>query len=50
MADSAAPQTETQLASIFTGKGRWKSGLPDILVALEALGRARRVEGERWMG
>jgi hypothetical protein len=45
-----APQTESQLAARFTGKGRWKSRLPDILAALEALGRARRLDDGRWMG
>jgi hypothetical protein len=47
---SPTAQTEAQLAARFTGKGRWKSRLPDILAALEALGRARRVEDGRWMG
>ena len=50
LADTNAAQTEAQLAANFTGKGRWKSRLPDILKALEALGRARRVEDGRWMG
>jgi hypothetical protein len=50
LADSSTAQTETQLAANFTGKGRWKSRLPDILAALEALGRARRVDEVRWMG
>ena len=44
------PQTIDQLATRFTGKGRWKSRLPDILEALEALGRARRLDDGRWMG
>jgi hypothetical protein len=44
------PQTTDQLAANFTGKGRWKSRLPDILAALEALGRARRLDDGRWMG
>jgi hypothetical protein len=43
-------QTEAQLAARFTGKGRWKSRLPDILAALEALGRARRLDDGRWLG
>ena len=47
LADTA--QSEAQLAANFTGKGRWKSRLPDILEALAALGRARRVEDGRWM-
>jgi hypothetical protein len=50
LADTPTAQTETQLAANFSGKGRWKSRLPDILEALEALGRARRVEDGRWMG
>jgi hypothetical protein len=33
-----------------SGKGRWKFRLPDILEALAALGRARRVEDGWWMG
>jgi hypothetical protein len=50
LADSPTAQTEAQLAASFTGKGRWKSRLPDILAALEALGRARRLDDGRWMG
>ncbi|MCX7165234.1 MAG: class I SAM-dependent DNA methyltransferase [Rhodocyclales bacterium] len=50
LADSPAAQTQAQLAANFTGKGRWKSRLPDILAALEALGRARRLDDGRWMG
>ena len=46
----STPQTEGQLAARFTGKGRWKSRLPDILAALEALGRARRLDDGRWLG
>ena len=47
---NSTPQTESQLAARFTGKGRWKSRLPDILAALEALGRARRLDDGRWLG
>ncbi|MDA8261017.1 MAG: class I SAM-dependent DNA methyltransferase [Betaproteobacteria bacterium] len=50
LADSPAAQTEAQLAANFTGRGRWKSRLPDILAALEALGRARRLDDGRWLG
>ena len=50
LSDSATAQTESQLAAHFTGKGRWKSRLPDIIKALEALGRARRLDDGRWMG
>jgi hypothetical protein len=28
----------------------WPQTLPDILAALEALGRARRLDDGRWMG
>ncbi len=42
LSDSPSAQSEAQLAARFTGKGPWKSRLPDILEALEALGRARR--------
>ena len=45
LGNSSGPQTEAQLAANFTGKGRWKSRLPDILAALEALGRARTTSG-----
>ncbi|MCM2288539.1 MAG: hypothetical protein NDI67_05870 [Sulfuritalea sp.] len=45
-----SPQTIDQLAAHFSGKGRWKSRLPDILAALEALGRARRLDDGQWMG
>lgn len=45
-----SPQTEQQLAASFTGKGRWKYRLPDIIKALEALGRARRLDDGRWLG
>ena len=47
---TAAPQTEAQLAANFTGKGRWKSRLPELLATLATLGRARRLDDGRWMG
>jgi hypothetical protein len=50
LSESNSAQTETQLAAHFTGKGRWKSRLPDILEALAALGRARSLDDGRWMG
>jgi len=50
LSESNSAQTEAQLAANFTGKGRWKSRLPDILEALAALGRARRLDDGRWMG
>jgi hypothetical protein len=49
LSDSPSAQTEAQLAARFTGKGRWKSRLPDILKVLESLGRARRLEDGRWL-
>jgi len=39
-----------QLAACFTGKGRWKILLPDILEAMAAIGRARRLDDGRWPG
>jgi hypothetical protein len=44
------PQTETDIAANFTGKGKWKSKLPDLLATLAALARARRLDDGRWMG
>jgi hypothetical protein len=45
-----APQTETELAARFAGKGRWKTRLPELLATLATLGRARRLDDGRWMG
>jgi hypothetical protein len=50
LADAPSPQSAAQLAACFTGKGAWKSRLPDLLAALAALGRARRLDDGRWMG
>jgi hypothetical protein len=50
LADSAEPLSLAAVAASYTGKGKWKSRLPDILEALAALGRARRLEDGRWMG
>lgn len=50
LADSPAAQTEAQLLARFAGRGRWKSRLPDLIKALEALGRARRLDDGRWLG
>jgi hypothetical protein len=44
------PQSQDDLAARFTGKGRWKSRLPELLATLATLGRARRLEDGRWMG
>jgi hypothetical protein len=38
------------ITTYFTGKGQWKSALPEILATLEALGRARQVEAGLWVG
>jgi hypothetical protein len=47
---SGAPQSEAQLAARFSGRGRWKSRLPELLATLATLGRARRLDDGRWMG
>ncbi|MDO9450668.1 MAG: hypothetical protein Q7J21_09295 [Rugosibacter sp.] len=41
---------ERRLATRFSGKGKWKSALPEILATLEALGRARQVDDGLWVG
>ncbi|WP_374432723.1 class I SAM-dependent DNA methyltransferase [Inhella sp.] len=45
----ATAWTEALLGERFSGRGPWKKRLPQILDTLEALGRARRVEGG-WQG
>jgi hypothetical protein len=47
---NASPQSETDLANRFTGKGKWKAKLPELLATLAALGRARQLEDGRWLG
>jgi len=37
-----APQSLATLAAHFTGRGKWKTRLPQILDTLVALGRARK--------
>ncbi len=37
------------LAAHFNGRGRWRDRLPTLLDTLVALGRARTVEGGRWV-
>jgi hypothetical protein len=44
------PQSETDLAARFAGKGRWKTRLPELLATLATLGRARKLDDGRWMG
>ncbi|MFC7462200.1 class I SAM-dependent DNA methyltransferase [Hydrogenophaga defluvii] len=48
LAGSPSPLAVPAIESHFKGKGPWKKGLPRILETLEALGRARRADGERW--
>jgi hypothetical protein len=50
LANTATPLDMTAIAAHFTGKAKWKSALPEILATLEALGRARQVEGGLWVG
>jgi hypothetical protein len=38
---AARPLELDELAATFTGRGRWKQRLPDIVASLEALGRLR---------
>ncbi|MDP2811291.1 MAG: class I SAM-dependent DNA methyltransferase [Rhodocyclaceae bacterium] len=45
-----SPHSQDDLASHFTGKGKWKTKLPELLATLETLGHARRLEDGRWMG
>ncbi|MBP6676791.1 MAG: hypothetical protein KA185_16020 [Vitreoscilla sp.] len=47
---SAAPAAldEAALAERFSGRGPWKKRLPQILQTLQALGRARCDEAQRW--
>jgi hypothetical protein len=47
---NTTPQSETAIAARFTGKGKWKSKLPELLATLAALGRARQLEDGRWLG
>jgi hypothetical protein len=44
------PQSQDDLAAHFTGKGKWKARLPELLATLATLGRARLLEDGRWMG
>ncbi len=43
IARSGAPLTPEELAAKFTGRGPWKSRLPQILDILESLGKIRRL-------
>jgi hypothetical protein len=48
LAVAPIPQSEAEIAARFTGKGQWKSRLPDLLAALAALGQARCLDDGRW--
>ena len=47
---ATTPQSQAELAARFTGKGKWKSRLPELLATLATLGRARQLDDERWVG
>jgi hypothetical protein len=47
---NTTPQAEFDLATRFTGKGKWKARLPELLATLATLGRARQLEDGRWIG
>jgi hypothetical protein len=47
---SPQPQSESALATRFTGKGKWKARLPELLATLATLGRARQLDDGRWLG
>jgi len=47
---SQTPQSLDELANHFSGKGKWKARLPELLATLATLGRARALEDGRWMG
>ncbi|MBI5784152.1 MAG: class I SAM-dependent DNA methyltransferase [Rhodocyclales bacterium] len=44
------PQSQDDLATHFSGKGKWKARLPELLATLATLGRARKLDDGRWMG
>jgi hypothetical protein len=46
---SATPEAESDLAARFSGKGKWKTRLPELLATLATLGRARQLDDGRWM-
>ena len=46
---NAQPQSESELAARFSGKGKWKARLPELLATLATLGRARRLDDGRWV-
>lgn len=48
LAEAGQPMTLDLTAAHFTARGRWRDRLPTILETLEALGRAKRLDGNRW--
>lgn len=49
LATTGQPLALDAIAASFTARGRWRDRLPTILETLEALGRARRVDGTQWV-
>lgn len=43
------PQSEDDLAARFSGRGKWKVRLPELLATLATLGRARQADDGRWV-
>jgi len=48
LADPSQPMTLDMTAANFSARGRWRDRLSTILETLEALGRAKRLDGDRW--
>ena len=48
LAASGQPLRLEAIAEHFKSRGRWRDRLPTIVDTLEALGRVRKVDGERW--
>jgi hypothetical protein len=46
-AAAAGPMDVDELAACFSGRGPWKKRLPQLVEMLVAVGRARRVGGEK---
>lgn len=49
LGSAGKPLALDTIVANFTARGRWRDRLPTILETLEALGRARKVKGERWV-
>lgn len=49
LAASSSPQTVDEIAAHFTGRGKWRERLPQIVDMLAALGRARVVGDGRYV-